>query len=106
MKHTILTTTLSTKYTVNCFHRLSTPKEMAAYNAYSLFEQLKDGQVSHGVLPADSLNTHFNSILTALLNSKSWKNKHFLFQIPVRLASPVVQTVKNQPAMQETRFDP
>ena len=106
MKHTILSNTLSTKYTVNCFHRLTTPKEMAAYNAYSLFEQFKDGQVSRGVLPFDSLNTHFNSILTALLNSKSRKTKHFLFQTPLRSASLVVQTVKNQPVTQETRFDP
>ena len=87
---------------MNCFHRLTTTKETAAYNAFSLSEQFKDGQVSRGVLPFDSFNTHFNSILTALLNSKSWKNKHFLFQTPLRLASLVVQTVKNQPVMQET----
>ena len=34
------------------------------------------------------LNTHFNSLLTALFNSKSWKDKHLLSQIPLQVRWP------------------
>lgn len=39
-------------------------------------------------LQLGSLNTHFNSLLTALLYSKSWKGKHLLSQTPLQVRWP------------------
>lgn len=39
-------------------------------------------------LQLGSLTTHFNSLLTALLYSKSWKGKHLLSQTPLQVRWP------------------